>query len=160
MAILVKKSLVPKPVETKYMIVRMSLLFLFVLIYPMVISIYVFTPLFIGTMAYILLEGLYKEKYFAIFTAAVYFINFEVNLSLPLFFIIILSLLFYTLFYSSLIEMKRCKYCKAILTVLAINIMYALGLYIYDFIFETNSIFFDDMLLYSLLADIFLVILL
>jgi hypothetical protein len=157
---LVNKGIDLKPPVRKCIFIPALLLVSFVLFYPMLISIYVFAPLFIGTMAFILIEGVYKEQYLAIFVAVVYFVNLEVNLSLPLFFIVIISLMYYVLFYPSLKEIRRCRFCKPIISVIAINIMYVAGLLIHDFIFGTSSIVFDVMLWYALLADIFLVILL
>jgi hypothetical protein len=157
---LVKKELKLRPIEKKHIVIPFLLLVSFVLLYPMVISIYVFTPLFIGTMVYVFLEGLHRENYVAIFVSIVYFINLEVNLSLPLFFIFIMSLFVYVLFYPLLNDMKKCTYCKAIITVILINVIYVSGLYLHDFIFDTQSIVFDNMLWYALLADIFVVILL
>lgn len=157
---LVKKSLDLKPPGKKYYFIPILLLICFVTLYPLALSIYVFPPLFIGTMAYVFLEGLDREKYLAIFVALVYFINLEVNLSLPLFFIIIVSLMFYVVFYPMLDEIKKCTYCKGIISVIAINFMYLFGLSIYDFIFSTNTFELSEMLFYSLLVDMLLVMVL
>jgi hypothetical protein len=157
---LVRKALELKPVVRKHMFIPFLFLFLFILFYPMAISIYVVFPFFIGTMAYVFIEGLDKEKYLAIFVSVIYFINLEVNLSLPLFFILIVSALFYILFYPLLGKIKRCKQCKGIIVVIFVNIIYFLGLYFYDFLFETKSIVFDSMLLYSLLVDMLVVMVL
>ena len=69
----------------------------FIFVYPMLISIYVFLPLLIGAMGYMLVQGLEREKTSFILLAIVYMVNLEVNLSLPIFLAVISSLLFYVL---------------------------------------------------------------
>ena len=154
------KGLNLKAPVKKHIFIPALLLFIFVLCYPMLISIYVLMPLFIGTMGYVLLEGLYKEKYFAVVVALIYLLNLETNLSLPLFFIVITSLVYYVVFYPHLNEMERCRYCKAVFSVLIINLLYIFTLYVYDFIFSSKSIVFDSMLWYALCADMLLVMVL
>ena len=56
---------------------------LFVFFYPMLISIYVFLPLFIGAMSYMFILGLEKEKKAYILISIIFMMNIEVNLSLP-----------------------------------------------------------------------------
>ncbi len=67
----------------------------FILFYPMLISIYVFLPLFIGAMSYILIQGLERKKSLFLFISVIYLMNLEVNLTLPLFLTIISSFIFY-----------------------------------------------------------------
>jgi len=138
----------------------LSFLVFFVLFYPMLISIYVFLPLFIGTMSYMLLQGLERHKPFYLFLAIVYLINLEVNLSLPLFLTIISAFIFYMMVYRGLQHFRRCKLCKPILSVVLIDLFYLGTLFIFDFIFKTHSINLDMMLLYSLVVDMLVVVLL
>ena len=133
---------------------------LFIIFYPMLISIYVFLPLLIGVMGYILMQGIEKGKIHYIFISLVYFINLEVNLSLPFFLIVISSLLVYVLFYHSLIHFRDCMICRPVLSVLLIDGVYLGSLLAYDFIFQTNSIVLDNILLYSLIIDLLLVVIL
>ena len=133
---------------------------LFIIFYPMLISIYVFLPLLIGVMGYILIQGIEKGKIHYIFISLVYFINLEVNLSLPFFLIVISSLLVYVLFYHSLIHFRDCMICRPVLSVLLIDGVYLGSLLAYDFIFQTNSIVLDNILLYSLIIDLLLVVIL
>ena len=60
-----------------------TLVFSFVLFYPMLISIYVFLPLLVGVMGYMLIKGLEKGKISYVLIGVIYFINLEVNLALP-----------------------------------------------------------------------------
>jgi len=132
----------------------------FVLFYPMLISFYVFLPLLIGVMGYIFIEGVDKGKWIYILLALFYFINIEVNLSLPFFLILISVLIVYMLFYGALTHLKKCKVCTPLITVFLIDIVYLGMLLAYDFIFGTNSIVLDSILLYSLIVDLLVAVIL
>jgi hypothetical protein len=133
---------------------------LFILSYPMLISIYVFLPLLIGAAGYLLLNGLEKGKVSWVVLAIVYMLNLEINLSLPLFLILISTLLFYVLLYPSLTYFRKCHVCRPLLSVLLLDIIYLLCLFSYDFIFQTQSIVLDEILLYSLIVDMLIVVIL
>jgi len=133
---------------------------LFVFFYPMLISIYVFLPLFIGAMSYMFILGLEKGKIAYILISIFFMMNIEVNLSLPTFLIIISALLFYVLIYHSLIHFRKCKVCRPILSVLLLDLMYLACLFSYDFVFQTQSIVLDKILLYSLVVDMLIVVIL
>jgi hypothetical protein len=132
----------------------------FVIFYPMLISIYVFLPLMIGAVSYILIHGLEKNSMVTILISSIYLINLELNLSLPLFLSLISSFLFYVLIYHSLLHFRRCKICKQLLSVIILDFMYLGALFSFDFIFQTQSIFLDTILLYSLVVDMLIVVLL
>jgi len=140
-------------------IIWISVIF-FIIFYPMLISIYVFLPLLIGIMGYILMQGIEKGKLSYILIAVVYFINLEVNLSLPFFLTIISSLLVYVLFYCHLTYFRRCRICRPILSVLLLDALYLGSLLSYDFIFQSHSIVLDNILLYSLIVDLLVVVIL
>jgi len=133
---------------------------IFVTFYPMLISIYVFLPLFIGAMSYFLIQGLEQGKYSYIMFALIYLINLEVNLSLPLFFTIMSALIFYVGIYPSLLHFRKCQVCKALISVVILDLIYLGVLFSYDFIFNTNSIELDMILVYSLVVDMLVVVLL
>jgi len=133
---------------------------IFIFFYPMLISIYVFLPLLIGAMGYMLIQGLEEERAPFILLAIVYLVNLEVNLSLPLFLAVISSLLFYLLLYPSLKHFRRCIICRALLSVFFLDLMYLGCLFSYDFIFQTQSIILDEILLYSLIVDMLVVVIL
>ena len=132
----------------------------FVLFYPMLISFYVFLPLLVGVMGYIFIEGVDKGNWVYIFLSLVYFVNLEVNLSLPFFLILISVLIVYILFYATLTHLKKCKICTPLFTVLLIDLVYLGVLLAYDFIFGTSSIVLDTILLYSLVVDLLVVVVL
>ncbi|RLA66680.1 MAG: hypothetical protein DRQ78_03695 [Epsilonproteobacteria bacterium] len=133
---------------------------LFIIVYPMLISIYVFFPLFIGTISYFFIEGIERQKPTFVAVAAFYLIHLEANLSLPLFLAIISALLFYLFIYPSLLHFKRCIMCKAVLSVLILDLNYFILLFLYDFIFQTESLSLNIILLYSLVVDLLLVMIL
>ncbi|HHD79456.1 MAG TPA: hypothetical protein ENK98_07490 [Epsilonproteobacteria bacterium] len=133
---------------------------LFIAFYPMLISIYVFLPLLIGIIGYILILGIEEGKLHYVLVALVYFINLEVNLSLPFFLTIISSLLVYVLFYHNLTYFRKCQICKPILSVILIDTFYLGSLLAYDFLFQSVSVVMDSILLYSLIVDILVVVIL
>jgi hypothetical protein len=136
------------------------LLILFVIFYPMLISIYVFLPLFIGLIGYMLIVGIEKERWRYILVASIYFVNLEANLSLPFFLTLIATLLVYVLFYHHLRYFRRCVVCVPMIIVFLIDLFYLLLILGYDFIFQTQSIVLDTILLYSLIADMLMVVIL
>jgi len=143
---------------TKFIITMLALIF--ILFYPMLISIYVFLPLLIGVMGYALLRGIEKGNLFYIIISILYFINLEVNLSLPYFLTIISILVVYVLVYPYFMHFKRCNVCRPLLSVLFVDGIYLGALLFYDFIFQTHSIVLDNLLLYSLIVDLLLVVIL
>ncbi|MDM5270615.1 hypothetical protein PGH07_00315 [Sulfurovum sp. zt1-1] len=137
-----------------------TLTVIFIVFYPMLISIYVFLPLLIGVMGYLLMLGIENEKKSYIFASLVYFINLEINLSLPYFLTIITSLVVYVLFFHSLLHLRKCKLCTPIITVILLDFFYLGSLLTYDFIFQETTIMLDNILLYSLVIDLLVVVIL
>jgi len=133
---------------------------LFIFFYPMLISIYVFLPLFIGAMSYMFVLGLEREKTVYILISIFFMMNIEVNLSLPIFLIIISALIFYILIYPFLRHFRKCKVCRPLLSVLLLDLLYLACLFSYDFVFQTQSIVLDKILLYSLVVDMLIVMIL
>lgn len=136
------------------------IILIFVIVYPMLISIYVFLPLFIGIMGYIFMVGIEEGKLSYVLIALFYFINLETNLSLPFFLTIIASLLVYLFIYTNLTYFRKCQICKPILSVLMIDGLYLGLLLSYDFIFQTSSVVLDNILLYSLIVDVLVAVIL
>jgi len=133
---------------------------LFIIFYPMLISIYVFLPLFVGVMGYLLMKGIDENRIFYILLALLYFINLEVNLSLPIFLTVLTSLLVYVFFYHHLNYFRKCVICRPILSVILVDGFYLLSLLAYDFVFQTHTIVLDYILLYSLIVDLLVVVVL
>jgi hypothetical protein len=130
------------------------LLSMFVLFYPMLISIYVFLPLFVGVVGYFLILGIDRGKISYILISLFYLINLDINLSLPFLLSTIAVLLVYIFLYPYIANFKSCKVCSPLLNVLFIDLIYFLLLMGYDFIFQTHNIMLDDILLYPLVIDL------
>ncbi len=143
-----------------YKIFILLLLISFAIFYPMLISIYVFLPLLIGVAGYFFMLGIEKNRFSYIIVSLIYFINLEANLTLPFFLTIVTSLLVYMIFFHHLNYFRKCKLCKPVLSVILINNIYLGILLSYDFIFQTNSIVLDNILLYSLVVDILMMVIL
>ena len=146
-------------VKTKYSVLIWTGVLLFISFYPMLVSIYVFLPLFIGSMAYFLVVGIDKNKSSFILIATIFMLNLEVNLSLPIFLIVISTLLFYVFISPYLKYFRNCRICRPLLSVLLLDLMYLGCLFAFDFVFQTQSIVLDTILLYSLIVDMLIVVL-
>jgi len=130
-----------------------------VIIYPMLISIYVNLPLFIGFAGLIFILGLEEENITYIIVSFLYMLNFEINLSLPLLLLPISVIIFYYFVKIKLNILKLCKVCIYILTVILIDFIYFILLAGYDFIAEQSSVNYTSILIISLVYDIIAAIL-
>ena len=131
----------------------------FIVLYPMLISIYVFLPLFIGFAGWSLLRGIAGEGLRYILFPSIYLINLEINLSLPLLLVVFAVLLYYLTLYDYVLVFKKCRICVAVLSVVLIDLYYLGSLLLYDLLMDTSSIVINNLLWYSLLADVFLAVL-
>jgi len=132
----------------------------FVIFYPMLISIYVFMPLMVGTMGYLFISGIEKYNIYYILISFLYLTNLELNLSLPLFLSIVSVLIVYVFAKNSFLHKMKCKICYSLITVILIDIIYLGLLLLFDFVFQTTTIVVDELLLYSLIIDLLVVVLL
>ena len=107
-----------------------------------------------------LVQGVEREKTSFILLAGFYMINLEVNLSLPIFLTIISTLMFYVIIYPYFKHFRKCRLCRPLLSVVVLDLFYLGCLFAYDFIFQTQSIVLDDILLYSLIVDMLVVVIL
>ncbi|SFV89927.1 hypothetical protein MNB_SV-4-75 [hydrothermal vent metagenome] len=133
---------------------------IFVVFYPMIISIYVFLPLFIGIVGYFLILGIEKGKITYIVISLLYFINMDANLSLPFFMISTATLIVYLFFYPRFMHFRKCHVCTPLLTVFMVDMVYLALLLSYDFIFGTENVVLDDILIYTLIVDLLVAVLL
>ena len=93
----------------------------FVIYYPILISVHVRLPLFIGFAGYLVLEGLEGRGWRYLIPAFIYLVNLEINLSLPLFLSFVAVLITYLFVYPHIIFMKRCRQCIAFISVIFID---------------------------------------
>jgi len=133
---------------------------IFIVFYPMFISIYVFLPLMIGVMGYILTQGIEKNKLDYIVVAVIYLVNLDLNLSLPIFLSIVASMIVYIMIDKSFLAKTKCKLCKAMISVVLIDFIYLGVLLGYDFVFQVQSVVLDELLVYSLLVDMIVAVIL
>jgi len=148
-------------VRNRWLILRLILgllLTVFVILYPMLISIYVFLPLFIGYAGWLLVRGIEGEGVGYILIPLVYLVNLEINLSLPLMLVVIAVLLYYLTLYERVSVLRKCRVCVAVISVISIDVYYLGILMMYDLLMDTSSIAVDSLLWYSLLADIVLAV--
>jgi hypothetical protein len=132
----------------------------FIIFYPMLISIYVFLPLMIGVMGYILTQGIERNKLDYVIVAGIYLINLDLNLSLPIFLSIVASMIVYVMIDKSFLAKTKCKLCKTLISVVLIDFVYLGVLLGYDFIFQTQSVVLDELLVYSLIIDMIVAVIL
>ena len=125
-----------------------------VIIYPMLISIYVTLPLFVGFVGLMLVIGVDEEKYLYIILSLIYMLNLEINLSLPILLLPISVFIFYIYFKDRLDFLKLCRVCVYIATVVLINLIYFFLLFIFDSITGQSSVNYDSFLLFSVVYDI------
>ncbi len=131
-----------------------------ILLYPMLISIYVTLPLFIGFAGLMFIIGIERDKVIYILFATVYMLNLEINLSLPLFLLLISTTLFYIFLNNKLHILKLCRGCVNVLTVISINLIYFFILTLYDIVTQQHSINFDGLIVISIIYDIIAAVLL
>jgi len=136
------------------------LVVIFVVFYPMLISIYVFLPLFIGIAGYMMILGIEQGRVSYIVVSLLYLVNMDVNLSLPFFMVTIAILIVYLFFYPHFLHFRKCHVCTPLLTVLMVDMVYLGLLLSYDFVFGTENVVLDDILFYPLIVDLLVAVLL
>ncbi len=133
------------------------LLVLLALLYPILISLYVVLPFFIGLAGYLMIVGIRDDNIMQIFISFLYLLNLDINTSVPIFSSIIAVLLCYLFVFPRLRIIVNCKICVSAIMVISIYIIYFLVAYIFDFTFELEYVHIGILVLISMLLDIFLV---
>jgi len=141
-------------------LIFISIVTAFIIFYPMLISMYVFMPLMIGLMGYLFIKGLIENKWVYIVISFIYITNLELNLSLPMFLILLSILLVYIFLYNMEFFDIKCSVCHNLISAFLVDIVYFALLMGYDFVFQTQSIVVDELLLYSLMVDLIVVVVL
>ena len=129
------------------------LLILFILFYPFLVSMYPMLPPFIGLVGYIIIYNLDKNPIYAL-SGFFYLLNLELNSSLPLFLSAFMIMMIYIFLYSSLKLLIRCRVCLLFALMILIDFSYYVGLFLYDFVFNTSSVVGDILLVYYIVIDI------
>ena len=132
---------------------------LFILFYPLFVSMYTMLPPLIGVVGYLLIVNIEKEKFY-LFAPFLYLVNLDLNLSLPLLLSTFIIMMIYIFIYIPLKRIVRCKVCLLFALVMIIDVLYYLSLFVYDFIFNTSTILADMLLVYYIVIDVFIGVLL
>ena len=130
-------------------------LFLVVIGYPFLVSIYSMFPPLIGLAGYIIISNVDKNKIYAL-TGMVYLLNLELNLTLPILLSIFIVVMTYVFLYSRLRLLIRCQVCFLFSMIVIIDTCYYLTLFLYDAMFQTTTVVGDMMLVYYIMVDIFI----
>ena len=135
--------------------VQKLLLFFFVFFYPMLVSMYTILPPLIGLAGYLFIVNIKSKKIYSI-SALFYLINLDLNLTLPLFFSIAISVLILMFIYEPLKRLVRCRVCLLFVLIVLIDFTYYMTLFLYDFIFNASTVVGDMLLVYYIVIDILL----
>lgn len=130
-------------------------LFLVVVGYPVLVSIYSMLPPLIGLAGYIIIANVDKNKLYAL-AGMVYLLNLELNLTLPILLSIFVVVMTYIFLYSTLKLLIRCQVCLLFTMIVIVDTFYYLTLFLYDAMFQTTTVVGDMMLIYYIIVDIFI----
>jgi len=125
----------------------------FMLFYPMLVSMYPLLPPLIGLVGIVIILNLEKDVVKTLF-AMLYLINLDLNLGLPFMLSIFSILLINTFVYPNAKLVIRCKSCLMVFLVFLIDVFYYTNLFIYDLVFNTQTIIANSMLWFYILIDI------
>jgi hypothetical protein len=128
-------------------------LFIVVIGYPVLVSIYSMLPPLIGLAGYIIISNVDKNKVYAL-AGMVYLLNLELNLTLPMLLSIFVVIMTYIFLYSTLKLLIRCKVCFLFTMIVIVDTSYYLTLFLYDAMFQTTTVVGDMMLVYYIIVDI------
>ena len=128
-------------------------LFFFVLFYPMLVSMYTMLPPLIGLVGYIFIVNIDSKKIYSL-SAFLYLVNLDLNLTLPLFFSIAITVLILMFIYEPLKRLVRCRVCLLFALIVLIDFTYYMTLFVYDFIFNVSTVIGDMLLVYYIVIDI------
>ncbi|MDY0194975.1 MAG: hypothetical protein RBR33_02810 [Sulfurovaceae bacterium] len=133
---------------------------IFVILYPMFVSVHSFLPFFFGVAGYVFMTGIRAQNIPLIIISSFYLLNLEINLSMPLFGSIIAVLLFYLFIFPKIKGWMHNKSFIPVTSVMFIYLTYYIVLFIDDLIFLTSNhnINFTWILFFSFVIDILLMV--
>ncbi len=129
----------------------------FIIFYPIIASIYGFSPPLLGAMAYFAIQGFERKKFIVIFAIFIYMLNLDINLSLPLFLSIFTTIFIYIILYPKIKILNNCKVCIAIIVIVLFNLVYIEMFMLYSFVFQSYMLDLDIILIAYLIFDLILV---
>ncbi|RUM69346.1 MAG: hypothetical protein DSZ07_04730 [Sulfurovum sp.] len=139
--------------KEKLSLLQKILLVSIVLFYPFLVSIYTMLPPLIGLVGYIIISNIGKNLLYP-WVGFFYLLNLELNSSLPILLSFFIIIMVYSLVYSSLNLLIRCRVCLLFTLIILIDFSYYIGLFLYDIIFNTSSVIGDMLLIYYIVIDI------
>lgn len=139
--------------KEKLTFIQKILLISFVLFYPFLVSIYTMLPPLIGLVGYVIMSNLNKNIIYT-WGSFVYLLNLELNSSLPVLLSFFIIIVLYSMVYSSLKLLIRCRVCLIFTLIILIDSVYYISLFLYDIVFDTSSIIGDIVLVYYIVIDI------
>jgi len=139
--------------KEKLSLLQKILLVSIVLFYPFLVSIYTMLPPLIGLVGYIIISNIGKNLLYP-WAGFFYLLNLELNSSLPVLLSFFIIIMVYSLVYSTLNLLMRCRVCLIFTLIIIIDFSYYIGLFLYDIIFNTSSVIGDMLLIFYIVIDI------
>jgi len=133
-------------------------LWVFVIFYPMIFTLYNFSPPLLGIASYLLLDAFERRDNMFISLAIVYMLNIDINFSLPMFLGILTTLFLYIVIYPKLLIINHCKICIASIIVILFNLLYLELTLLYGYIFQVDIVEVDSVLFVYLIFDFVMVL--
>ena len=139
--------------KNKLTFIQKFFLFLFVFLYPVLVSMYTMLPPLIGFVGYVIITNMSKNKFLAL-SAMLYLFNLDLNLTLPMLLSTFVVVMIYIFLYSNLKLLIRCRVCLLFVLMVLIDFSYYISLFLYDFMFNTSTVIGDMLLVYYIVVDI------
>ena len=133
-------------------------LWIFIIFYPMIFTLYNFSPPLLGIASYLLLDAFERRDNMFISLAIVYMLNIDINFSMPMFLGILTTLFLYIVIYPKLLVINHCKMCVAFIIVILFNLIYLELTLLYGYIFKVEIVEIDSVLLVYLIFDFVMVL--
>ena len=141
--------------NNKLTFIQKTFLFLFVFLYPVLVSMYTMLPPLIGFIGYIIITNMSKNKFLAL-SSMLYLFNLDLNLTLPMLLSTFVIVMIYIFLYSSLKLLIRCHVCLLFALMVLIDFSYYVSLFMYDLMFNSSTVIGDMLLVYYIVIDIFI----
>ncbi len=133
-------------------------LWIFIIFYPMIFTLYNFSPPLLGIASYLLLDAFERRDNMFIALAIVYMLNIDINFSMPMFLDILTTLFLYIVIYPKLLVINHCKMCVASIIVILFNLIYLELTLLYGYIFQVEIVEIDSVLFVYLIFDFVMVL--
>ncbi len=125
----------------------------FVIVYPMLVSMYPLVPPLFGIAGLIIIYNINTNLIYTLSTMF-YLIHLDLNLGLPFMLSIFSILIINTFIYPSLKLLIRCRVCLSVLLIILVDLFYYINLFIYDLVLDASTIIVDSMLSFYIFIDI------